>query len=804
MSKPILIDRLESRVLLVGTLSEQIMVDQIGYRADARKFVVFADPQAGQNAAVTFVPGGGFQVRRVADDSVALSGGIVQWKAGLTHAASGDRAWHGDFTTLTAPGDYYIYEPTTDRRSHAFRVEAGVYSDVLKTAGRVFYYQRSGVDLLSQHGGNWNHPASHVGPNQDRAAQLWNGAAAGNPRDVSGGWYDAGDPNRYIPFTTSVLWNLMQAYEWNTQAFADNWNIPESGNGVADMLDEIKFELDWMLKMQLPDGSVLNRVSNKTYTNYGGWAAEPEPRYYTAATTWATASFAASMAHAARVYASFDGAFAGYSTTLLNASRNAWAYLNLTPTMTPASGVDGGGSGGSPTGLASVEAGSDANNDRRLRILASAELWKTTGETPFKIYFEANYNNQAGTSENGHHPLAGSYPRFDPSVATDLNRAFVVYATTAGANAAIVSAIRTSLANQIAIIENEYNSRNDPYLAFMWDGHYSWGSNQLKNDWANLLHYQVALNPTFPSVGVWRDIAEQHVHYIHGVNPLNRTYLTNMASLGAEHSVTTMYHGWMGDGTIYDSTATGVGPAPGYLVGGPNQNFTVTAISPPAGEPAMKAYKDWNTGWPENSWEITEPANYYQASYLLNLSRFASSQDSVAPTVVGGAFEDSTSHSVRVTFSERVSATVSASDFVLTNLTTNAIVPISNLSYVSSTNSASLRFDPTLLPTASYRLTLASGRVADVAGNRLASTYTLNFTHVRGDFDRSGVVDFADLLTLAQNFGQAGTYPTGDADYDGTVTFSDLLIVAQQFGVSLVRISDDRTRRSTLAELESA
>src|SRR6478752_5939716 len=72
---------------------------------------------------------------------------------------------------------------------------------------------------------------------------------------------DLDDYNKYVPFTTNVIWNLLSAYEWNPGAEgADNVNIPESGNGVPDTLDEVKWELDWLLKMQTANGSVLNRV----------------------------------------------------------------------------------------------------------------------------------------------------------------------------------------------------------------------------------------------------------------------------------------------------------------------------------------------------------------------------------------------------------------------------------------------------------------------------------------------------------------------------------------------------------------
>jgi hypothetical protein len=277
-------------------------------------------------------------------------------------------------------------------------------------------------------------------------------------------------------------------------------------------------------------------------------------------------------------------------------------------------------------------------------VLASAELYRLTGTAAYKTYFEANYNT-AGTSENGHHPITNT--RFDPSVATDLNRALVTYALTPGANATIVGQIKTAVKNHIDwIILPEFNNRTDPYLGFMWDGHYTWGSNQLKANWANLLTYAIKLDVSPADAGTYRQVAEEYLHYFHGRNPLAYTYLTNAgvrgANLGADKVPMEAYHGWWPDGSAqYDGANSTYGPAPGYVVGGPNQFFGVSWVSPPYGQPAMKAYRDWNTGWNptqqanENSWEINEPAIYYQAAYLLLVSQYAAAP-AVAPPAAPG------------------------------------------------------------------------------------------------------------------------------------------------------------------------
>lgn len=134
------------------------------------------------------------------------------------------------------------------------------------------------------------------------------------------------------------------------------------------------------------------------------------------------------------------------------------------------------------------------------------------------------------------------------------------------------------------------------------------------------------------SAALYRRIAEQHLHWLHGANPMGLVMLSNMASAGAESSLSEIYHTWFANGTVWDSTRTSArGPAPGYLAGGPNTTYT-GSVAGLASQPPQKAYKDWNTGWPENSWEVTEPAIYYQAAYVQLLARLMGTADTQAPT----------------------------------------------------------------------------------------------------------------------------------------------------------------------------
>ncbi|HRI61414.1 MAG TPA: glycoside hydrolase family 9 protein, partial [Saprospiraceae bacterium] len=171
---------------------------------------------------------------------------------------------------------------------------------------------------------------------------------------------------------------------------------------------------------------------------------------------------------------------------------------------------------------------------------------------------------------------------------------------------------------------DSYNAQTDLYRAQMDDWAHHWGSNQTRANCGNLNMDFVEFNINPGQATQYREVAEQYLHWFHGTNPLNLSMLSNMYAFGGDVCVNEIYHTWFGNNTPYDNALTSPkGPAPGYLTGGPNKDFTYTQLSPPANQPPQKSYKEFNDGWPQNSWEITEPAIYYNAAYILLLSNFA-------------------------------------------------------------------------------------------------------------------------------------------------------------------------------------
>ena len=134
-------------------------------------------------------------------------------------------------------------------------------------------------------------------------------------KDLHGGWHDAGDYNKYVTFTYGTLMDLLLAYEENSAIWGDDFGIPESGNGVPDLLDEIKYELDWLLRMQQSNGSVLCVVGVQNFASASPPSADQARRYYGPATTAATLSVATTFALAARQFQTIPS-MAAFATTL--------------------------------------------------------------------------------------------------------------------------------------------------------------------------------------------------------------------------------------------------------------------------------------------------------------------------------------------------------------------------------------------------------------------------------------------------------------------------------------------------------
>jgi len=604
-------------ILSAQTLSPFIQVDQFGYLPNDSKVAVLSNPQTGYNGGSSYTPPGTMVVKDSATGSSILTIPVVAWNGGATDTDSGDKGWWVNFSSLTTPGTYMIVDTVQNSRSAYFKIDNFVYADVLRAAGRMFFYNRCNeAKPLANAGTGWSDGVAFTGPFQDANCRyIFDTTNAALEKDLTGGWFDAGDYNKYVTFAESAIHDLLWAYRQNPTCFGDDWNIPESGNSVPDILDEIVVELEWMLKMSNPDGSVHNKMGSKNYTE--NTSAPPslntDQRYYGPTCTSASISVASTFAHAAEVLQPYPL----YSTLVANLQAQAIASFAYVLPFQAAGTLQTNCDNGE---IISGDADVSAFEQLERMVTAAVHLFELTGTGSYNSFVDAHF----ATTES----IASG---FTPYKLSNMD-ALLLYTTLSGTTPSTVSSILANLNNDLSNNWNGYFrwQTGDLYRSFVPAWTYHWGSNMayarysIMNSIINEYGFDAA------NTASYKQRAHEQLHFFHGVNPLGIVYLSNMNGLGAERSINEIYHTWFNDGTIWDNAQTSqYGPPPGYLVGGANGQFSNGSVSPPAGQPGQKSYLDFNTGWPLNSWEVSEPAIYYQASYVRMLS--AIHEDPVLP-----------------------------------------------------------------------------------------------------------------------------------------------------------------------------
>lgn len=601
-------------------ISEHIKVDQFGYLTTGKKIAIISDPQAGYNVSTPYTPDNTYRLRRESDSITVFISNIQPWNNGSTHSQSGDKVWWFDFSNFVDQGTYYVYDSINNTRSFTFDIDACVYNTPLVQAMRTFYYQRCGIAKTSQHaGGAWADAACHIASQQDTDCRLYNNTSASTSKNLSGGWHDAGDYNKYVNFAFEPIMDLLLAYDENAVMFTDDYNIPESGNSIPDLLDEVKYELDWLLKMQNTNGSVLSVIG-------GGSASPPsadlQARRYGPATTSATFTAAASFALGAIEFKKVNQT--AYATVLEQAAINAWTWANANPNITfYNSGT-----------LAAGEQEVDAYGTFTRQISAAIFLYALTGNATYKTFVENNYTQCHLLQWTFAYPFENG-----------LQNALLYYSRQSNITSSVATAIKNAFANSVKnSSENfpSYSNKTDAYRAYLKDNDYTWGSNTTKARMGIIYNNMVTNSLDLPNNSSYNYAANGFVNYFHGVNPTHFCYLSNMNAFGAENSINEFYHAWFADGSaLWDRVgASTYGPAPGFISGGPNPSYALDGccpsscggqfnaqcntanLAPPLNQPIQKSYKDWNTSWPQNSWTVTENGIYTEASYVFLLSKF--------------------------------------------------------------------------------------------------------------------------------------------------------------------------------------
>lgn len=350
-----------------------VRVNQLGYFTNAQKIAVVV------NASTSPV-----------EWKVSQSGNVVatgQTQPVGLDADSGDNVHVVDFTKVKKAGEGYVLQVGSDS-SGAFEIGDGLYAQMKYDALNYFYQNRSGIEIKMPFARQekWARPAGHL---KDKSVPCAKDAGCNYALDVSGGWYDAGDHGKYVVNGGIALWTMLNQYErfktlGDIAPFGDGkLKIPESGNGVPDILDEARWEMEFFLRMQVPVGKekagmVHHKIHDENWTALGIAPHEAEQkmsRHLRPVSTAATLNLAATAAQAARIWRTIDPAF---SQKCQAAAERAWIAAKQNPSVL-APATDGSGGGPYDDKVLSDEF-----------FWAAAELFITTKNPQYKTEIQAS------------------------------------------------------------------------------------------------------------------------------------------------------------------------------------------------------------------------------------------------------------------------------------------------------------------------------------------------------------------------------------------------------------------------------
>lgn len=247
---------------------------------------------------------------------------------------AGDSVSIVDFSDFKELGDFQIRLADKSIVSFPFSIGTAIYADIAKASLKAFYLNRTGIELNKEFAGKWarlaGHPDTMVFIHASAASSL---RPEGSILKSPGGWYDAGDYNKYIVNSAITTYTLLLFYQLYPDYCQNlNTNIPESSNTISDVLDELLENLRWMLTMQDPnDGGVYHKLTNKTFCDFVMPHQATDARYVVAKSTAASLDFAATMAMAYRVLGQEkSNKLQQLAKHCLQASKKAyqWAKLN--------------------------------------------------------------------------------------------------------------------------------------------------------------------------------------------------------------------------------------------------------------------------------------------------------------------------------------------------------------------------------------------------------------------------------------------------------------------------------------------
>ena len=504
-----------------------VHVNQVGYYPTEQKTAVLTK-------------GTSYELCDARTGDVVFSGSLSSYKL---DGASGDEASIADFSEFQAEGSYYIVNDEGEI-SCRFEIKKDLYSGLQRDVLKAFYFQRCGCELEEQYAGIFRHKPCHTKPVmelEDKSVK----------KIINGGWHDAGDYGRYSTAAACALGHMLYAYRMFPEQWKEELPIPESGNGVPDILNECRYELDWLINMQKEDGSVYHKLTSFCHAGFVIPEEDQADFFLYPVSTLAAADFAAVMALASRIYGKWDKDF---SDQALKASIKAWDWLVYHPDLIFVNNPEGSNTG---------TYGDSSDNDER--AWAAAELFVATGEKKYEEALLRYLEKQKDLTGFGWMEMtgfAGLAILFDEKQQAKEETSAIFR------NAFLQESERlVSVSGQCV------------YETAMEMNDYVWGSNMVVASRAMLL----AVSSLLTGNREYHRIAAAQMDYLLGKNALDTSYVTGHGehAYAHPHNRPTVA---LGDSEVM----------PGWLSGGPNGHPSDPKAREviPQGTPPMRCFVD--------------------------------------------------------------------------------------------------------------------------------------------------------------------------------------------------------------------
>jgi endoglucanase len=466
-----------------------------------------------------------WQLRNAKHNVVASGTSLVSGR----DAASGDELHLVDFSAADSSGRGYVLE-VDGQKSHPFAIEAAIYRKLKSDALAYFYHNRSGIEITMPRAGDpkWTRPAGHL---SDKSVPCLPGSGCSYSLDVSGGWYDAGDHGKYVVNGGIAVWTLLNLWE-RTHA--------------APVLEEARWEMEFLLRMQVPEGQPLAGMAHHKIHDFE-WTAlglapheDPVKRYLYPPSTAATLNLAATAAQCARVWRTQDPPFAA---KCLDAAERAYVAALAHPAMFASTVVKGGGP-------------YDDDHVSDEFYWAAAELFVTTGKPAYHdaVVRSSHYGEM-------------------PAKLPDGNGSAMSWGATQALGTISLAMVPNALgAADVDKLRKRIIAAADGYIATMGDqGYrvpfaagpkgYPWGSNSFVLN--NLIVVGLAFD--FTHKPRYAAAVAEGFDYLLGRNPLDQSFITGY---GARPLLHPHHRFW-----AQQTNAKYPPPPPGAISGGPNSGL---------------------------------------------------------------------------------------------------------------------------------------------------------------------------------------------------------------------------------------